>query len=133
LLSASSYFEIEIQDIIERFAIEKSQNNIMLVSLVKNKVISRQYHTYFKWDDTNANQFFGLFGEDFKNEMKQKCKEDEEMNKSIKAFLELGNLRNLLAHKNFGAYNLDQNLDDIFKLYKKAKDFVDYLRGRLNG
>jgi hypothetical protein len=131
LVSAASYFELEIQGMIEIFAGQKSGSNEMLLSLVKNKAIARQYHTYFKWEDGNANNFFALFGESFKTEMKQRCKEDEELNKSIKAFLELGNLRNLLAHKNFGAYNLDQNLDDIFKMYQKANEFVIFLKNRL--
>ena len=130
LLSAASYFESEIIDILLNFTSIKSNNDQQLISFVENKAILRQYHTYFDWEKSNANKFFSLFGEDFKNEMSNLVKNDIELNESIKAFLELGNLRNLLAHKNFGAYNLDQNFNDIYELYKKAKYFTEYLNNK---
>ena len=60
LLSSASFFEKEIKRIIEEFTNEKTQNNFALTAFLKNKAIARQYHTFFNWNDNNANSFFGL-------------------------------------------------------------------------
>ena len=65
LLSAASYFEDEIKDIILSFVEKNSNDNSMIKSFVKNKAVERQYHTYFDWGTGNANRFFSLFGEEF--------------------------------------------------------------------
>ena len=57
---------------------EISNKNELLVSFVNNKAISRQYHTYFSWKDTNANSFFGLFGDIFSNFIKQEVRNSEQ-------------------------------------------------------
>ena len=88
----------------------------------------RQYHTYFDWDEKNANKFFSLFGSDFKDKISKKVEADEELTNSIIAFLELGSIRNKLAHLNFANYPLDKTADEIYNLYKNAKTFVDFLR-----
>ena len=64
------------------------------------------YHTWFKWDDTNANQFFGLFGSEFKLAMNNRVKESEELRTSIRAFLEIGNERNRLVHQDYVVYGM---------------------------
>jgi hypothetical protein len=50
LLAAASYFEHCISDAVLEFANETSNGNELLVEFVKNKAISRQYHTFFDWD-----------------------------------------------------------------------------------
>ena len=45
--------------------------------------------------------------------------------KSIKAFLEVGRERNRLVHQNFGSFTLEKTTEDIYGLYLDAKLFVD--------
>ena len=140
LLSTASYFEHEIQEVLIIFVTTKSNNNPMLVSLLKNKAISQQYHTYFDWGEKNnpdkprknANKFFSLFGADFKEEMNNRIKEEEELNNSIQSFVEIGHLRNILVHSNFAAYDLEtKTTDDIYNSYKNGLKFIDFLKERL--
>ena len=53
LLSCASYYESKIQEIVLTFAREKSGDERIFFFL-KNKAISRQYHTYFNWDSSNV-------------------------------------------------------------------------------
>jgi hypothetical protein len=127
LLTAASYFEDCITEAIRAFAIDASNKNQLLVEFVRNKAVSRQYHTFFNWDAKNANTFFGLFGASFKALMEDKVKNDRELDTAIKAFLELGRERNLLVHQNFGAYSSQKTPKEIYELYQKALSFVEAL------
>lgn len=127
LLAAASYFERRISDLVVDFARESFQSDHLIVEFLKNKAISRQYHTYFKWDASNANQFFGLFGETFKSFMTKELKSDLNLEISIKSFLELGNDRNRLVHQDFGTFPLEKTSEEIYQLYKSALQFVDSL------
>jgi len=128
LLSAASYFEKEISETVISFAKSRSANDALVVSIVKQKVISRQYHTYFNWDKSNANSFFGLFGEDFKNRMEKKVKSDLRLDASIKAFLEIGNERNKMVHQNFAEVVINKTAEEIYKLYQVALYFIEIVK-----
>lgn len=125
LLAAASHFEHRIVGDITAFVKESSSENSLLIEFVNNKAISRQYHTFFDWKESNANKFFGLFGESFKIFIKQELKNDEQLNSSIKAFLEIGRDRNRLVHQDFGTFTLEKTSDEIYELYKTALVFVD--------
>ncbi|MEH2126139.1 HEPN domain-containing protein [Nostoc sp.] len=131
LLSAASYFEHRITNDILEYMGEISNKNELLVSFVNNKAISRQYHTYFSWKDTNANSFFGLFGDIFSNFIKQEVRNSEQLSSSIKAFLEIGRERNRLVHQDFGTFSLEKTSDEIYLLYKDALVFVNALPDKL--
>lgn len=131
LLASASYFEDRItSDLIDYFN-ESSSNNQIAIQFLKNKAISRQYHTFFTWDKNNANTFFGLFGESFKNFMKDEVQSNASLDESIKAFLEIGNDRNRLIHGNYGNFPLEKTADEIFSLYKKAFFFVEIFPQKL--
>ena len=51
----------------------------------------------------------------------------EEMQKSVRAFLELGNERNKLVHQNYATFSMEKTLEEIYELYKSASRFVDIL------
>jgi methionyl-tRNA synthetase len=96
-------------------------------NFVRNKAIARQYHTWFTWDARNANNFFGLFGAQFKAIMTQRVTASEELQSSVKAFLELGAERNRLVHENFATFQMEKTLQEIYALYNLANKFVDAL------
>ncbi len=139
-LSSASYFEHLIQEILISFITKETSSNMKAVNFFKKKAISMQYHTYFSWGEKNnpekpgknANSFFSLFGDDFKKEAEEDIKRTPELDKSIKAFIEIGHLRNILIHSNFAAYNFDnKTTDEIFDLYKTGVPFVNYIRDKL--
>ncbi|MEA3324548.1 MAG: HEPN domain-containing protein [Euryarchaeota archaeon] len=131
LLSAASYFEDEIKDIILSFVEKNSGTNLIIISFVKNKAVERQYHTYFDWSARNANRFFSLFGDGFKDQASEDVKDNSELEKSIRAFLEIGNLRNELVHGNFAVFPIEKTVEEIYGLYCSAHKFIDYLSSKL--
>ena len=127
LLSAASYFEHQVCNTVLDFVRERSSGSELVVNFVRNKAIARQYHTWFNWNDSNANQFFGLFGSDFRTAMIAKVKASEDFNKGVVAFLELGNERNKLIHQDYATFPLEKTLDEIYALYRAALAFVEQL------
>lgn len=132
LLSSASYFEKEISETVIEFAKSHTDNNELVISIIKQKAVSRQYHTYFDWDKaTNANKFFSLFGEDFKNKMIKKVKDDHKLDKSIKSFLEIGQERNKMVHQNFAEIVIDKTAEEIYKLYQDSIYFIETIKKEL--
>ncbi len=125
LLSAASFFETVIKDDLLRFVEERAKGAAPLMHFVKNKAIERQYHTFFNWEQRNANSFFALFGSEFKEFMEAEVKSDTRFGESIRAFLELGAVRNQLVHQNFGTFPLEKTTNEVYGLYKKASIFVE--------
>lgn len=127
LLSCASYFETEIQEMIKIFVKQQSLDDRVL-SFVQHKAISRQYHTYFKWDGNNVNSFLAMFGSDFKDDIQKKITDDEKLKVQMKAFLEIGNERNKMVHENFLSYKLEKTFEEIVDLYKQGEQFVLFLK-----
>lgn len=132
LLAAASYFEHRITDNLLVFVSEASNKSPRVVEFVKKKAISRQYHTFFDWDSGNANQFFGLFGENFKTFMKKEVEQSKELGEAVKAFLEIGRERNRLVHQDFGTFVLEKTAEEIYNLYRAALHFVETMPGKLS-
>ncbi|MBE7122992.1 HEPN domain-containing protein [Bacillus cereus] len=131
LLSVASFFEKEVTDLVVNFISKKTEDNDLIVSFVSNKAVSRQYHTYFDWKGNNANQFFGLFGSNFKKEIEKEIK-GKELEPAVKAFLELGGLRNNMVHQNTGTYNIEKTTKEIYELYKIAVSFLAFLKEKFS-
>lgn len=127
LLASASYFENSITSDLKGFTAKHSQNNLLLTQFLENKAICRQYHQFFNWEAKNANQFFGLFGEEFKNYMKDKIKKDSDLQESIEAFMEIGSARNRLVHQNFASFTLEKTIHEVYKTHQKAVNFVTQL------
>ena len=129
LLSAASYFETEISEIIIKTAEIHSSKNQLIVSIIKQKAVSRQYHTYFNWDSAkNANSFFSLFGDDFKVMMQREIATNKSLEESIRAFLQLGQERNKLVHQNYAAITIDKTVKEIYRLYRKSLLFINIIQ-----
>jgi len=140
VLSAASYFEHRIQEILLGFIRKETNNNIRALNFFKKKAIGMQYHTYFSWGEKdnpdkpgkNANAFFSLFGDEFRTNAESQIKASPELDEAMKSFLEVGHLRNILVHSNFAAYNLDtKTTDEIVDLYKKGLPFIDFIESNL--
>lgn len=130
LLASASFYEKEIIELIETFA-KYSSNNEKLFTFIQKKALLRQYHTLFSWDTNNCNTFLSFFGEDYKQCFTTKVKGDEQLNRSIKNFLEIGRERNRMVHLNFGNFMLEKTAAEIMDLHKGAKLFVNELRKSL--
>lgn len=124
LLGAASSYETEITNILIDLYKNNCSGGCVLPAFVQSQALERQYFKLFDWNDQNANKLFGLFGVDFKKHMKNKVKENRELDESIRAFLELGRLRNEAVHKNLVIYTLDKNAKEVFELYERARLFV---------
>ncbi len=127
LLSAASLFERQVTELVTRLVRGWGSDNCTLNEFVRIKAIERQYHTYFDWDRSNANKFFGLFGDEFKAYMTERCRSKPDFDAAVKAFLEVGRDRNRLVHQDFGSFALEKTGDEIYELYKKAMLFIDAL------
>jgi hypothetical protein len=80
---------------------------------------------------SKANVFFGIFGEAFSKHCKVQVDADNQLNNAVSAFLELGDLRNKLAHQNFGAFSISKTSVEIYGLYQSALYFVEFIRKTL--
>jgi hypothetical protein len=127
VLAAASYFEHRVSACVLDFVHERTSGNSLVVGFVKNKAIARQYHTWFNWDESNANHFFGLFGSSFKQMMSERVKASDDLRASVRAFLEVGNERNKLVHQDFASFSLEKTIDEIYALYRQSLLFVDGL------
>lgn len=126
LLAAASYFEHRVCNSVMDFVRERTGGSLSIESFVRNKAINRQYHSWFRWDENNANYFFSYFGAEFKSVMMEKVKQSESLRASVQAFLEVGNERNKLVHQDYATFPLEKTLDEIYRLYQNACMFVDY-------
>lgn len=133
LLAVASFFEHEMCRCLQDFAKEHSKN-AQLVEFVKNKAIEGQYFKFFNWNSSsanNANEFFTLFGEDFLKSMKDEIKKDDQLQKSIIAFLTIGQNRNYLVHNNYAAFTMELTSKEIYELYQKSLLFIGFLPDKL--
>jgi hypothetical protein len=128
VMAAASYFEVEVRGAIEKLVESASGGNQAVLALVRQKALERQFHTYFEWGGQNANKFFASFGEEFGKKCKAEVKASEELAGAISAFLELGEMRNKLAHLNFAQFPIEKTSDEIYGLYKRAHEFLEFIR-----
>ncbi|MET9082735.1 HEPN domain-containing protein [Streptomyces sp. NPDC004237] len=98
-----------------------------IFSLVDNKAISRQYHTYFNWRDKKAGTFWGLFGKEQKKAIEAEISAKEQIREGQEAFLEVGSVRNELVHSNYATFTLNKTLEEVYDLYLSGSAFVDEL------
>jgi hypothetical protein len=130
LLAVASYFEHEVSQIIRDVPVKHAAGNALLSALVENKAVSRQYHTYFDWDKLNANKFFASFGDECKEKFVKRTR-DPEFKDCVNAFLQIGQSRNRLVHRNFVEFDVEKTPEEIYFLFEKALIFVKYIRDSL--
>lgn len=127
VLSAASYFESKISELISNYATNASGSDKRIVKLIESKVIERQYHTLFQWDAKNTNAFWKLFGEKTKEKVRQKINSDEKLREAERCFIELGRRRNLLVHENFAEFDVNITVKEIYGKYREACNFISLI------
>ena len=125
LLSVASYFETRLTDEIEQVFLRGTNGSDALTSFVRKMAIERRYHQWFNWEASNANKFFSSFGTTFRQFMGERVRADSTLADSIKAFLQLGDLRNQLVHQNFAQFPVPLTAEEIFNRYREANLFVE--------
>lgn len=127
LLAAASDLEQQVQSAILGYYTRETRSSEFAVSFVHNKAVSRQYHTYFDWPNRSANKFFALFGERFKAKARAQIRADERLADAVKAFCELGDLRNQLVHENYASFIMEKTASEVHSMYRTALYFVGSL------
>lgn len=126
ILACGSFFEDHLVTHLCDFARRAADPRV--AELVRNKALSRQYHTLFDWDGArNVNRFLGLFGEDHKRKVGAKIAADRELDSAMQAFLLVGAERNRLAHGNLAVLSPDLTVEEIKSKYRDAWTFLQYL------
>lgn len=125
LIAAASYFEVRLSKSIIDLYRDVAQGADVLAEFVRTKAIERRFSNLFQWDRKNANSFYGSFGKSFSNYMQNKVTECRKLDESVQAFLEIGNLRNQMAHENYAEFQLNKTAEEVYCLYNKATKFVD--------
>lgn len=128
LLAGASNLEHEVSSLLMEHFKLTTGGAVVVVEFLKNKGLARNYHTFFTWESKNANSFFGLFGEGFKAFAKKEVTDDPDLERAVRAFLEIGLLRNQLVHQNYAAFTLNKTAEELYQLYKDAFGFVEGLR-----
>ncbi|WP_054114117.1 HEPN domain-containing protein [Marinagarivorans algicola] len=126
LLACASFFEGQIRE--EILEILSTNSCDLTRNFIIKKSLARQYHTFFDWKCSNANCFFGLFGDEYKEYVQSRIKSDTILCQSIKDFLELGALRNKLAHDNYATFSLELTVENIKDKFQSALEFVKIIK-----
>ena len=131
LLAAASYFERQLTEVVVSFVGTVTAPDHVVTWLIKKRVVERQYHTWFDWKARNANKFFSMFGNSFKNHMSKLVNRDDTLSSAIQAFMEIGRERNDMVHHDFGSYTLQKTLEEIYEMYRSAAKFVEWFSQEL--
>lgn len=131
ILSAASLFESRIANALLTHVANASDQSECVVSVVRIKAVERQFHTYFDWNAPNANPFFKMLGDSWREQMKTEIRSSP-LKEQLAAFLELGQLRNKLVHENFASFLCEKTSDEVFELYETAEGFVARVELLLN-
>ena len=130
LIAAASHFEVRLTQLIIDLYLEMTQGMEELAEFVKRQAIERRFAQLFDWGSgespgQNANRFYRLFGDGFSAHMRQRVREERELDESVKAFLEIGNLRNQMVHESYADFQLNKTVEEVYSLYASAARFVD--------
>ena len=125
-VAIGSHFEQRITHHLLELMGRASSNNVLVTEFARIKGVAHQYHTYFEWDNPNANKFFSMFGREFRNYMTEYVRNNDEYRDAIIAFKEIGGMRNEVAH-DFGTVIVEKTVEEIYSRYRKALMFVEQI------
>lgn len=124
VITAANAFE---RHLVEYLPLVFSKKDTLLFHFLDKQALSRKYHTLFSWEKNNANSFYSLFGEGFKNIMAHELANSEELKMGEKNFLLLGNERNKIAHRGVKFAEFDRDVESVYELYSSALKFYCFL------
>ena len=124
-LLCCSYFESEITRILKTF-IENNSLHSGVKELLIRKALKRQYHTLFDWNTESIEHFLGLFGDDFRKDVKNRLRDNDAVVNAIKNFMRLGKYRNEITHQNIISYTYDQTPSDVLYMFKNALNMLEF-------
>ncbi len=127
ILVSASYFEKNLNKKLLTLISKRSKSSEILQRFLENQALNRKYHTLFDWDKLNANRFFKLFGNEFASFMTRKIRNDEKLEKGIKSFMEIGQLRNSMLHDDYGSFQIEKNPEEVFTSFLEAQYFLHSL------
>lgn len=131
LMAVAGYFEDQVQSQVIGFVRASTSSNELVEELVLRRSFGRHYSALFTWDANNANTFFRHFGNAFHQAMSQYANEHSEYQEAVRAFLDIGNTRNKLAHGNYAQFPMYKTIEEIYASYKVALQFVDSIGNHL--
>ena len=130
LIAAASHFEVRLSQMIIDLYLERTQGAGELAEFVRRQAIGRRFAQLFQWSNDgrpgqNANSFYRLFGDGFSVHMRQRVRQDRNLDESVKAFLEIGDLRNQMVHESYADFQLNKTVEEVYSLYTSGARFVD--------
>lgn len=126
LVAAASNLESQVKKLVP--AIFLDQGTHALSVFVEKAVMARGYHGLFDWNNESAAPFFANFGDACRANFKAELKADDTLSREHKAFMRLGNQRNLVVHNDYATYAIDWTPDDVIENYRLACAFVARIR-----
>ncbi|MCM1960053.1 MULTISPECIES: HEPN domain-containing protein [Acinetobacter] len=124
VIACSNSFEKKWLDFLPNFL---SGNNPLTKSFIKTQAVDRKFHTMFDWKNKSAGPFYGAFGESFKKYIADQIKSDSNLKLKQDAFLELGQLRNLIVHEGIHNYSLQREIQSIYKLFEDSLEYSVFI------
>jgi RiboL-PSP-HEPN len=129
VLVIANFYEGDIKEILLNLFRTKSSSPLIHPFLESS--MERRYHEFFDWKAQNANKFFAMFGDAFRRQAMEDVRNTRELEEGVRAFMEIGQMRNVLAHEQLLGVLLPKTADEYYALHQKALVFIQYLRERL--
>lgn len=126
LIAAASRFEAEFSEMFADVASRRAAPAIAQFAL--NQGVTRKYHTLFAWPSGNANAFYKLLGDSFKERATQLAAGDVAFARASTEFVAIGNERNNLVHSDFASFPLTATLGELVQRYRLARNFLPNIK-----
>ena len=126
-IAAASAFEKDVTELLLAFSDEVTFRNEYFKSLIYERILNRNYHALFPWKETSAATFFANFGVEARNFYNREVKKDALLSQAVRDFLDMGNTRNEIVHRDYITYPFDKTLDDVINQYRSARRFTTFL------
>lgn len=130
LVAAASSLEFSVKELIPKLFGE--YGNEPIKNFIDKNIFSRSYHTLFDWKQKSAAGFFKGFGDDCAKAFKDRLK-GEDFSNQHQAFMEIGNYRNEIVHKDYAQYSLNLTPREIFEKYELATQFISQMESIVVG
>lgn len=124
LIACSNSFEKKWLEFLPNFL---GGDNPLTKSFIKTQAVDRKFHTMFDWKNKSAGPFYGAFGDGFKKYVAAIIKSDDTLKAKEMAFLELGQLRNLIVHEGIHNYSLQRDIISIYNIFNESLDYSVFI------